>query len=65
MVAVRDGRIDQVGVLFGRYRESLYEFFSRLTGNRVASLSVALDTSTWASIGRDASRSRIRMLKNF
>src|SRR6185436_6002968 len=24
-------------ILFGRYRESLYEFFSRLTGNRVAS----------------------------
>jgi RNA polymerase sigma factor (sigma-70 family) len=37
MVAVREGRIDQMGILFGRYRESLYEFFSRLTGNRIAS----------------------------
>jgi len=37
MVAVREGRIDQMGILFGRYRDSLYEFFSRLTGNRVAS----------------------------
>jgi RNA polymerase sigma factor (sigma-70 family) len=37
MIAVREGRIDQMEVLFGRYRQSLYEFFSRLTGNRVAS----------------------------
>jgi RNA polymerase sigma-70 factor (ECF subfamily) len=37
MVAVREGRIDQIEILFGRYRESLYEFFSRLSGNRVAS----------------------------
>jgi RNA polymerase sigma-70 factor (ECF subfamily) len=37
MVAVREGRLDQLEILFGRYRQSLYEFFSRLTGNRVAS----------------------------
>jgi RNA polymerase sigma-70 factor (ECF subfamily) len=37
MVAVREGRLDQLELLFGRYRQSLYEFFSRLTGNRVAS----------------------------
>ena len=37
MVAVREGRLDQLEPLFGRYRESLYDFFSRLTGNRVAS----------------------------
>src|SRR5262252_3551721 len=37
MVAVREGRLDQLEPLFSRYRESLYDFFSRLTGNRVAS----------------------------
>jgi RNA polymerase sigma factor (sigma-70 family) len=37
MVAVREGRLDQLEILFGRYRQSLYDFFSRLTGNRVAS----------------------------
>src|SRR5262245_24102000 len=37
MVAIREGRIDQIGILFARHRDSLYEFFSRLTGNRVAS----------------------------
>ena len=37
MVAVREGRLDQLETLFGRYRDSLYDFFSRLTGNRVAS----------------------------
>lgn len=37
MVAVREGRTGQMEILFGRYRQSLYEFFSRLTGNRVAS----------------------------
>jgi hypothetical protein len=35
MVAVREGRLDQLEPLFGRYRDSLYDFFSRLTGNRV------------------------------
>ena len=34
-------------------------------GSSTVPLSVALDTSTWASIGRDASRTKIRMLKNF
>lgn len=37
MVAVREGRLDQLEPLFGRYRDSLYDFFSRLTGSRVAS----------------------------
>src|SRR5262249_22763401 len=37
MVAVREGDIGQMEILFGRYRDSLYDFFSRLTGNRVAS----------------------------
>jgi len=37
MVAVREGELDQMEILFGRYRDSLYDFFSRLTGNRVAS----------------------------
>src|SRR5215510_13112387 len=37
MVAVREGQLDQLEILFGRYRESLYDFFSRLTGNRVVS----------------------------
>jgi RNA polymerase sigma factor (sigma-70 family) len=37
MVAVREGDLDQMEILFGRHRDSLYDFFSRLTGNRVAS----------------------------
>jgi RNA polymerase sigma-70 factor (ECF subfamily) len=34
MIAVRDGDVDQLEVLFGRYRDPLYDFFARLTGNR-------------------------------
>jgi RNA polymerase sigma factor (sigma-70 family) len=37
MVAVREGDLGQMEILFGRYRDSLYDFFSRLTGNRVSS----------------------------
>jgi RNA polymerase sigma-70 factor (ECF subfamily) len=37
MVAVREGDLDQLEILYQRYREPLYDFFSRLTGNRVAS----------------------------
>jgi len=36
MVAVRERRLDELEPLFGRYRDSLYDFFSRLTGNRVS-----------------------------
>ena len=34
MIAVRGGDLDQLEVLFERYREPLYDFFARLTGNR-------------------------------
>ncbi len=34
MVAVRDGDLGQLGVLFERYRIGLFNFFLRLTGNR-------------------------------
>ena len=34
MVAVREGDIHQLEVLFERYREQLYDFFGRLTGDR-------------------------------
>ena len=37
MVAVREGRLDQLEPLFGRHRDALYDFFSRLTGSRVSS----------------------------
>src|SRR5690349_6912484 len=37
MLAVRLGDLDQLQILYLRYREPLYDFFSRLTGNRVAS----------------------------
>ena len=43
MVAVRQGDLDQLEVLFQRYREPLYEFFSRLTGNRVVSEDLVQD----------------------
>jgi RNA polymerase sigma factor (sigma-70 family) len=34
MVAVREGDVHQIEVLFERYREQLYDFFGRLTGDR-------------------------------
>jgi RNA polymerase sigma-70 factor (ECF subfamily) len=35
MMAVRDGDVDQLEVLFKRYHEPLLDFFGRLTGDRV------------------------------
>jgi DNA-directed RNA polymerase specialized sigma24 family protein len=37
MVSVREGDLDRLEILFQRYRDPLYDFFSRLTANRVAS----------------------------
>jgi RNA polymerase sigma factor (sigma-70 family) len=37
MAMVRDGAADMLGVLFDRYQTPLFNFYSRLTGNRVAS----------------------------
>src|ERR1700722_1017743 len=34
MVAVRDGDLSQLGILFERYRVGLFNFFLRLTGSR-------------------------------
>src|SRR5207249_10577554 len=34
MVAVREGDVHQLEVLFERYREQLYDFFGRLTADR-------------------------------
>jgi RNA polymerase sigma factor (sigma-70 family) len=43
MIAVRDGDVDQLEVLFERYREPLYDFFGRLTGNRSVSEDLVQD----------------------
>ena len=43
MMAVRDGDVDQLEVLFERYREPLYDFFGRLTGNRSVSEDLVQD----------------------
>jgi RNA polymerase sigma-70 factor (ECF subfamily) len=43
MIAVREGDLDQLEILYRRYREPLYDFFSRLTGNRVASEDLVQD----------------------
>ena len=43
MIAVRDGDIDQIEILFERHRERLYDFFCRLTGNRVFSEDLVQD----------------------
>jgi RNA polymerase sigma-70 factor (ECF subfamily) len=43
MVAVREGDLDRLEILFERYRDPLYDFFSRLTGNRVASEDLVQD----------------------
>src|SRR5688572_12986402 len=43
MVAVREGDLDRLEILFQRYRDPLYDFFSRLTGNRVASEDLVQD----------------------
>jgi len=33
MIAVRDGEVSQLGVLFDRHHRALFDFFSRMTGN--------------------------------
>ena len=43
MIAVREGDLDQLEILFERYREPLGEFFSRLTGNREVSEDLVQD----------------------
>ena len=43
MIAVRDGDVDQLEVLFERYREPLYDFFARLTANRTVSEDLVQD----------------------
>jgi RNA polymerase sigma-70 factor (ECF subfamily) len=43
MVAVGGGDLDQLEILFRRYREPLYEFFNRLTGSRMVSEDLVQD----------------------
>src|SRR6185503_8949677 len=43
MIAVRDGDVDQLEVLFERYRDPLYDFFARLTANRTVSEDLVQD----------------------
>lgn len=43
MVAVREGDLGRLEILFQRYRDPLYDFFSRLTGNRMASQDLVQD----------------------
>src|ERR1700752_4107653 len=43
MLAVRDGEGDKLGILFERHHTALFEFFSRMTGNRVASQDLVQD----------------------
>jgi len=43
MVAVRQGDLDQLDILYQRYRDPLFDFFSRLTGNRMASEDLVQD----------------------
>ena len=34
MLRVRDGEVEKLGILYGRYRDPLFNFFLRLTGSR-------------------------------
>ena len=43
MRAVRDGDVSQLGHLFERYHTRLFEFLSRMTGNRVAAEDLVQD----------------------
>ena len=43
MRAVRDGDVSQLGQLFERYHTRLFEFLSRMTGNRVAAEDLVQD----------------------
>lgn len=43
MQAVRDGRVEQLAVLFERHHVALYGYFVRLTGNRAASEDLVQD----------------------
>lgn len=43
MAAVRDGDVDQLAVLFERYHLALFDFLSRVTGNRTAAEDLVQD----------------------
>jgi RNA polymerase sigma-70 factor (ECF subfamily) len=43
MVAVREGDLDRLEILFERYRDPMFDFFCRLTGNRTASEDLVQD----------------------
>src|SRR5262245_18925236 len=43
MLAVRDGDVGKLGILFERYHTALFDFFSRLTGNRALSEDLVQD----------------------
>jgi RNA polymerase sigma factor (sigma-70 family) len=43
MLAVRDGEVDKLGILFERHHRALFEFFSRMTGDRAASQDLVQD----------------------
>jgi len=43
MLAVRDGELEKLGILFERHHTALFEFFSRMTGNRAVSQDLVQD----------------------
>jgi RNA polymerase sigma factor (sigma-70 family) len=43
MLAVRNGDVGKLGILFERYHRGLFDFFSRLTGNRTLSEDLVQD----------------------
>src|SRR5437016_5138552 len=43
MLAVRDGEVEKLGILFERHHTALFEFFSRMTGNRAVSQDLVQD----------------------
>jgi RNA polymerase sigma factor (sigma-70 family) len=43
MLAVRDGDVSQLGVLFDRHHRVLFDFFARMTGNRTAAEDLVQD----------------------
>src|SRR2546425_12656711 len=43
MLAVKAGDLDKLGILFERHHTALFEFFSRMTGNRAVSQDLVQD----------------------
>ena len=50
MTAVRDGDLAKLGLLFERYHAALFDFLSRMTGDRTAAEDLNLDSKSGEAV---------------